>query len=115
MRRSIALGLAFFCVAAVMAALTLQAAPPANDQCSGAEIIPGAGPFPYLSSVTPNINEATVIGDPPAPTNCYDGPISRSIWYRFAPAQSGLYTVTLKFTATTLQDTLLGIYTSPSG
>jgi hypothetical protein len=99
----------------VLSALGLRAAPPANDQCSSAEIIPGnVGPTPYYSSIVSNIHEATVIGDPPPPTNCYGGQISRSVWYKFTPVQSSLYTVSLKFTATTLQDTLLGIYTSPS-
>jgi hypothetical protein len=113
MRRSFAFGLAGFCVGLLTA--TLEAAPPANDLCIGAEVIPGAGPFPYLSSITTNINEATVLGDPPPPTNCYGGEISRSVWYQFAPAASGLYTISLKFTATTMQDTLMGIYTSPAG
>src|SRR5687768_898603 len=115
MRRSIAFGLAFFCLGLIMAAFAVVAAPPANDQCAGAENIPGAGPFPYLSSITTNIDEATLLGDPPPPTNCYGGAISRSIWYQFAPTESGLYTVSLKYTATTMQDTLLGIYTSAGG
>jgi hypothetical protein len=115
MRRSTAFGLAFFCIGLFISALEISAAPPANDLCSGAEIIPGAGPFPYLSSITTSIDEATVLGDPPPPTNCYGGAISRSVWYRFAPTASGLYTVSLKFTATTMQDTLMGIYTSPAG
>src|SRR6185436_8873031 len=114
MRRSIALGLAFFCLVLVLAGLDAHAAAPANDRCAAAEVIPGAGPFPYLSSIVTNIHEATTVGDPPPPTNCYAGQISRSVWYQFTPAQSTLYTVTLKFTATTLQDTLLGIYTSPA-
>jgi len=103
------------CVGLVWSPLDLRASPPANDQCSGAEIIPGnVGPSPYYSSIVSNIHEATVIGDPPPPTNCYGGQVSRSVWYKFTPVQSSLYTVSLKFTATTLQDTLLGIYTSPS-
>ncbi|HKQ36698.1 MAG TPA: hypothetical protein VJ063_01395, partial [Verrucomicrobiae bacterium] len=115
MRTFAAFGLAFFCLTLLAGPLDLRAAPPANDQCSGAEIIPGdVGPSPYYSSIVTNIHEATVIGDPPPPTNCYGGQISRSIWYKFTPLQSSLYTVSLKFTATTLQDSLLGIYTSPS-
>lgn len=115
MRRFAALGLAFLCVGMLWSPLGLRAAPPPNDQCSGAEVIPGdVGPSPYYSSIVNNIHEATVIGDPPPPTNCYGGQISRSVWYKFTPDQSSLYTVSLKFTATTLQDTLLGIYTSAS-
>lgn len=109
MRRSIAFGLAL-CLGWMMAALNVPAAPPVNDQCFGAEIIPGSG---GVSSITTNIHEATLDGDPPQPTNCYPGQISRSIWYQFAPDETGLYTVSLKYSATTMQDTLLGIYTSP--
>ena len=114
MRRSIAFGLAFFCLGLMIAALPVVGAPPANDQCAGAETIPGSGPFPWLTSVTTNMHEATTLGDPPAPANCFGGVISNSAWYQFAPAVSGLYTVSTKFTATTM-DSLLGIYTSPAG
>ena len=114
MRRIVVLGLAFLCVGMVLSAPGLRAAPPVNDQCSGAEIIPGAGPFPYYSSIITNMQEALTINDPPHPTNCYDGEISKSVWSRFTPAVGGLYTVSTKFTVTTM-DTLMGIYTSPSG
>src|SRR5262249_29377198 len=32
-------------------------APPANDNCSTAEVIPGAGPFPLLTSVVADVTE----------------------------------------------------------
>src|SRR5688500_17025735 len=115
MRRSIALGLAF-CLGVMMLPRNVVAAPPANDLCSGAEIIDLTGAMPALSSITTNIHDATLNGDPQTPTNCYGGAVSRSIWYQFTPpAPGGLYTVSLKFTATTMQDTLMGIYTSPGG
>ena len=67
-------------------------APPANDTCAGAEDIPPAGPFPYLTAVTGDVTDATTAGDPPAPS-CADGgtSTSRSIWYSFTPAVSGVY------------------------
>jgi hypothetical protein len=113
MRRNVAFGLAFFCLTLLGVAMRGQAAPPTNDECNGAEIISLSGASPWLSSITTNMHEATVVNDPPQPTNCYAGPISKSIWYEFTPVVSGLYTVSLKFTATTMEDSLMGIYTSP--
>ena len=113
-RRSTVLGLAVLCFS-LLASLDLRAAAPANDQCSGAETIPSFGPFPWLTSIVTNIQDALTVNDPPPPTNCFGGQISRSVWYQFTPADTALYTVSLKFTATTMQDTLLGIYTSPAG
>lgn len=87
--------------------------PPPNDQCGGAEPIPGAGPFPYLTSVTPDISGATTAGDPPAPS-CQPI-VSRSIWYSFTPAASGRYTFSLcadSPTGSTVDDTILAVYAS---
>jgi hypothetical protein len=91
-------------------------APPANDLCSGAEIIPAAGPFPYLTAVTADITDATVTGDPPGPS-CQTG-LSRSIWYTFTPATTADYTIsscTGAPTATTVDDTVMAIYTTTGG
>ena len=81
-------------------------APPTNDLCSGAEVIPGAGPFPYLTAVTSDITDATATGDPPLPS-CQTN-VSRSIWYTFTPATNGDYTISSCAdgpTATTVDDT----------
>lgn len=99
----------------MLCALEANAAPPANDECSGAEVIDMTGPFPWLSSITTNMHEATTNSDPPQPLDCYGGAITKSVWYQFSPPESGLYTVSLKFTATTMGDTMMGIYTSPGG
>jgi hypothetical protein len=91
-------------------------APPANDLCAGAEIIPAAGPFPYLTAVTSDITDATVTGDPPGPS-CQIG-LSRSIWYTFTPATTADYTIsscTGAPTATTVDDTVMAIYTTTGG
>src|SRR5438477_9776377 len=66
------------------------AAPPPNDTCDGAEVILPAGPFPWVSSVIADISDATTAGDPPAPSCAADQ--SRSLWYRFTPATTSLYT-----------------------
>jgi hypothetical protein len=88
----------------------ITAGVPLNDQCGGAETIPGAGPFPYLSAVH-DITDATTLGDPPLPS-C-QGNLSRSVWFRFMPAASGSYNLSLcsdGATATTVDDTVLVVY-----
>ncbi len=90
--------------------------PPPNDTCAGAETIPSAGPFPYLTSVTADITDATSTGDPAAPA-CQTS-VSRSIWYAFSPATTAVYTISTCAdapTATTVDDTVIGIYTSAGG
>src|SRR5436305_1956875 len=76
-------------------------APPPNDTCAGAEVIPGNGPFPRYSSVTADITGATnTFGDPPHPTDCYPGnDIFSSIWYQFTPATGGVYVLSVNDTA----------------
>jgi len=86
---------------------------PANDLCPGAEVIPPAGPFPYLTSTTADITGATTTSDPPLPT-CGSGH-SRSIWYDFTPATGGSYTISTCAdapTGSTVDDTVLAVYTS---
>lgn len=92
------------------------APPPANDACAGAEVIPPAGPFPFLTSVTPDIAGAGAGGDPPAPS-CQSN-VSRSTWYVFAPAEGGYYSFSTcagDGTATTVDDTVLAVYASTGG
>jgi uncharacterized repeat protein (TIGR01451 family) len=94
---------------------TRTLAAPANDQCSGAEVIPGNGPFPLLSSAV-DITDATVTGDPSLPS-CQSN-VSHSVWFSFTPVTSGDYTFSLCAdapTATTVDDTVLAIYSSSLG
>jgi hypothetical protein len=92
-------------------------AAPANDLCGGAEVIPGAGPFPYLTAVTADITDATETAGDPAPS-C-QASHSRSIWYAFTPATTASYTIQNCQgdgpTATTVADTVLAVYTSAAG
>jgi hypothetical protein len=102
--------------AAAAPARNTPLAPPANDLCSGAEIIPAAGPFPYLTAVTSDITDATVTGDPPGPS-CQIG-LSRSIWYTFTPAATADYTISSCAdapSATTVDDTVMAIYATTGG
>jgi uncharacterized repeat protein (TIGR01451 family) len=102
--------------AAVQLRVTKEATPPTappNDQCPGAQVIPAAGPFPYLTTTVPDITGATTAGDPQAPS-C-QGLVSRSVWYAFTPAATASYTFSLCSdapTATTVDDTVLAIYGS---
>src|SRR5439155_7413490 len=36
--------------------------PPPNDLCQGAEVIPSGGPFPYSTTLTPDLTGATTVG-----------------------------------------------------
>ena len=101
--------------AAASRGISPLAAPP-NDLCSGGEVIPPAGPFPYLTAVTADITDATTAGDPPFPS-CQTN-VSRSIWYLFTPSVTATYTIStcaLDGTATTVDDTVMAIYTSSNG
>lgn len=82
-------------LAAALLALALLPEPgaafaaPANDNLSGATVIPTAGPFPFTQSVdttgaTRESGETGTCGNFPA------GAVNtRSVWYRFVPSQSG--------------------------
>lgn len=91
-------------------------APPGNDTCAGAEVIPAGGPFPYMTAVTADITDATSTGDPPVPS-CQTS-VSRSIWYRITPSATATYTISTcadSGAATTVDDTVMAIYTSSTG
>jgi hypothetical protein len=87
------------------------AAGPGNDLCSGAEVIPGVGPFPVVS-LQRIIDGAGNVGDPPFPPPETSFGTNQSVWYKFTPAASGLYTVSTAYdTGTTIKDTSMAIYT----
>lgn len=92
-------------------------APPANDTCAGAIIIPGAGPFP-VNTTAVDVTDATVGSDPPTPSCFVNGTLNRSIWYSFTPSTTATYTLTTcqaDGAATTLDDPIMAIYTSTGG
>ncbi|MSU58712.1 MAG: hypothetical protein EXS35_11140 [Pedosphaera sp.] len=104
----------FACLVASHLPPALLAAPPPNDTCAGAEVILGAGPFPYLSSVVDVLNATT--NNDPAPPSCAVVGVLRGVWYRFTPNATKLYTLACSGdTATTVQDTVMAIYTSTGG
>ena len=87
-----------FVLAACLAALapTLNAAAPlTNDTCAGAFVVPGTGPFPYLTPVF-DVLTATTNGDPFLPDYCQgNSNVAHSVWFKFTPAVSALYTLSL--------------------
>ena len=87
------------------------AVPPPNDDCAGAEVVPSAGPFPYLTMVV-DVKDAASTNDPPTPS-CAVVSVARGVWYRFTAPSTALYTLSCSGdTATTVQDTVMAIYTS---
>lgn len=87
-------------------------AAPTNDLCSGAQVIPASGPFPFYSGITADVSGATTNGDPAVPS-CVASGATRSIWYRFTPSASGFYTLSVSDdTATTVPDTVMALYGS---
>src|SRR5262245_11154305 len=89
-------------------------APPANDVCSGAVVIPD-GPYPILSAVTSGVDQATGAGDPI--DSCSPNPVENGVWYRWTPSVSGQYTITTRAgaTATTDGDGVMAVFTSTGG
>lgn len=93
-------------------------AAPANDMCNNAISIPANGPFPYYTTPV-DADTATTTGDPPAPSCPFFPPTAaRSIWYRFTPNKGGSFilgTCRNLGSVTTMEDTILAVYTSASG
>lgn len=90
--------------------------PPTNDQCAGAEVLPGAFGLPLLSAITADITDATLAGDPP-PQSCQAN-ISRSIWYSYTPMTTALHRISSCAdapTASTVDDTVMGVYSTSGG
>src|SRR6266540_1212456 len=103
---------------------TLIAAGPANDNCAGAVVIPPnvSQGSPFFGPVV-SIAAATSMGETSL-TNACQSFVSRGLWYRFTPMNAGFYTITTCSTcagatsmagATTVDDTVMAIYTSAGG
>jgi hypothetical protein len=87
---------------------------PNNDTCAGA--LPISSTLPACSAVVDDITDATTTGDPGIPS-C-QASVSRSVWFTFTPASTGYYRVTTcmdQGAATTVDDTVMAIYTSAGG
>jgi hypothetical protein len=100
---------------ALLVAAPAHAVAPANDTVAGAFTIPD-GPYPAAGATVPDITDATAAGDPPTPS-CQTT-VSRSVWYRWTPSQTGFYKVSTgsdEGSASTVDDTVLAVYTSTGG
>jgi hypothetical protein len=76
-------------------------------------VIPAAGPFPYRTPIVADIRSATTNGETVLPSCAFD--VTRSIWYRFTPSATARYTISTAFdTATTLENPVMSIFSSPS-
>src|SRR5881296_375717 len=111
-----AVGLSMVGLAAALGAQSpVAAAAPVNDNCAGAVVIPGVitpvspffGPVVSIASAT-STDEASL-------TNSCQPVVSRGLWYRFTPANAGSYTISTCAGATTVDDTVMAIYTSAGG
>ena len=90
------------------------AAPPANDLCAGAQVVPSTT-LPVLSNPV-NLTDATDAGDPSS-RSC-GTTASRSVWFSFTPATTGQHVVSTcnDFApGTTLPDTVLAVYSTAAG
>ena len=90
------------------------AVPPVNDGCAGALAI--SSTLPACSVVVDDITDATTTGDPGIPS-C-QASVSRSVWFTFTPASTGYFHITTcsdQGAATTVDDTVMAIYTSTGG
>ena len=90
------------------------AAIPSNDTCAGA--LPISPTLPACSAVVADITDATTTGDPTLPS-CQTN-VSRSVWFTFTPSSTGYYRITTcadQGAATTVDDTVMAIYTSSGG
>src|ERR1051326_48921 len=101
-------------VFAVLISAAANATPPTNDVCSGAMVVPGTGPFPYLTSVIADITQATSAGDPvPPPTCVFTTNVTRGVWYKFTPAAAATYIFSVSYdTVTTVSDTVMALYSA---
>ncbi len=93
----------------------LVAAAPTNDNCSGVVVIPGtvSPGSPFFGPVV-SIAAATSTGEAALNNSCQPV-VSRGLWYRFTPMNPGFYTISTCAGATTVDDTVMAIYTSSGG
>ncbi|MCP9493574.1 MAG: lamin tail domain-containing protein [Pyrinomonadaceae bacterium MAG19_C2-C3] len=110
--------------AATLASKSSQAinptATPPNDECSGAINIPSTVGFPVFSPVV-DVTEASIGSNEPSLPTCLDFDdtgVDRSVWFTFTPQDSGPFVISTcenAPTGTTVQDTVLTLYTSNGG
>ncbi len=105
---------------------------PANDECTGAFLIPdgatGAADYPVCSPITTSVLEATPPYDTPSatdPASCLAAGqfVSNTVWYTWTPTVSQYYMLFMcsgtscsnQTTRTTASDSVLSLYSSTGG
>jgi hypothetical protein len=104
-----------------LAAGTVFAQAPANDECSGAfpltELLNGINPAPGASGNTYTITNATLSAGWNTPPTCTGVAASADVWFSFVPTTTGAYQIDTEtpggFAPGTLTDTLIEIYSDP--
>jgi len=111
-RRSVPLNLTHWLLRLALLPMASLAAPPPNDGCNGAEVIPADASFPYFTTLIPDVREATGRDDP---SPICTSNANHSVWYRFSPTNSAHYTCSVGTdSGTTLPDTDIAVYESPT-
>ena len=114
---------AVFALAMLLLCTPVEATAPlsTNDTCASAVTIPPSGPFPYWTPVV-DISNATTNGDPSLifqdGTNVfnYQTSLTHSVWFKFTPTATAFYSLSLGAdTVTTIDDSVLGVFTSTGG
>jgi len=105
----------FLVGAALVWVSTSVAAPPVNDDCTGAIVVPN-GPYPFVTAPV-DITEATPQGSEDPIFSC--ATTDATVWYSFTPAVSGSYTFSTcagnGATGSNVYDTVLAVFESTGG
>jgi hypothetical protein len=91
---------------------------PANGSCAGAIVIPSNASLPYNTPVVDTTLAATDTNLVPSCAVPFaDRRPSRQVWFSYRPAVAGTYIFSTKNgdTATTIEDTMIAIYTTDNG
>jgi len=89
-------------------------APPANDDCTGAIVIP-SGSLPYVTAPV-DITDATPQDVDEGNFTC--ATVDRTVWYSFTPTSSGQYVFSscgVTATGSTVYDTVIALFDSTGG
>lgn len=106
---------ASFPLALLPAASLLAQAPPPNGSCGTAQAIPGAGPFPYSTTVDTTGGSLTV-ASPAHICNAKEVNETRSVWFTFTPSVTDNYQIdTLGSTPIGEYDTIVSFYSGTCG
>jgi hypothetical protein len=93
---------------------TTPAAPPVNDDCTGATVLIPAGDFPSGAIVTTNV-ASTANAANGTPTTCFGFGTGQDIWFSAIIPASGTLTIETGNNASTITDTVITVYSGSCG